>query len=63
MRLQEEDGDGPSFIYGFLIIRRKMKPRKGHFKVVPHVGNKLFSSFGGKILGKKFYVWKKKYCF
>jgi len=47
-------------------IRREMRPLKGHFEVVPFVGNKLFSSFGKKKKHwkhwknwKKYYFWKK----
>jgi len=43
-------------------IRREMRPRKGRFRVVPHVGNKLFPYFGGgKKLKKNSYLEKKFY--
>jgi len=35
-----------------------MRPGKGHFGVVPYIGNKLFPSFPKKI-EKKFYFCKK----
>jgi len=41
-------------------IRREMKSRKGRFGVVPHIGNKLFPSFGGKEIEKKNSIFGKK---
>jgi len=36
-------------------IKREMRPRKGRFGAIPHVGNKLFPSFSvNKIFLKKF---------